>query len=107
MFWGLLNTDLAVEDVVLGVVVGAVQHLVAHAALETTSVPLLTSGWKYFRKYFKAFYFINERERDQKAFYYSAEEIRRSRSVLKVKVTHDRHYTMRYDCLHYMEVTPK
>ena len=43
------NPHLAVEDVILGVVVGAVQHLVAHAALETPSVPLLPSGWKYFR----------------------------------------------------------
>ena len=37
-------SDLAVEDVLLGVVVGAVQHLVAHAALEASDVPLLTSS---------------------------------------------------------------
>ena len=37
-------SDLAVEDVLLGVVVGAVQHLVAHAALEAPNVPLLTSS---------------------------------------------------------------
>ena len=37
-------SDLAVEDVLLGVVVGAVQHLVAHAALEAPDVPLLTSS---------------------------------------------------------------
>ena len=38
---------LAVEDVLLGVVVGAVQHLVAHAALEAPNVPLLTSSLEY------------------------------------------------------------
>ena len=40
-------SDLAVEDVLLGVVVGAVQHLVAHAALEAPNVPLLTSSLEY------------------------------------------------------------
>ena len=36
--------DLAVKDVILGVVVGAVQHLVAHTALEAPCVPLLAAG---------------------------------------------------------------
>ena len=38
------GTRLAEELAVPDVVVGAVQHLVTHAALETPSVPLLPSG---------------------------------------------------------------
>ena len=36
--------SLAEEGVVPGVVVGAVQHLVAHAALEAARVPLVTTS---------------------------------------------------------------